>query len=250
MKKIVGCLALISTLIMACVPPSEEIKSDVVLDVKDPTIQTILDFQDRLQTDSLYPYLRSQDPTLVYLAIRAFASIQDRQTVDSIIGFLDHNNMDIRSIAAYAIGQIGDEKATSALIDNFLDKDTLDVDNVLNSNILEALGKISNEAIMTNIASVESYRPDDTLLILGQNRALYRFGLRNIKTNDATQAALKYTLDNQYPRSARLISANYLARNRDLDISLQVDDLVKTFKLESDPNIRICLLYTSDAADD
>lgn len=225
----------------SCVPPSKEVKSDVIIDMDLPEVQKLIDFQDKLTSDSLFPYLHSDDPTLQYLAIRAFASIKDKNSIDSIIPFLNDNNMDIRSIAAYALGQIGDEVATESLIESFVDQDTLDVDNILNANILEALGKISNEAIMANVASVESYRPDDTILLTGQVRSLYRFGLRNIKNQDATNTMMKYILDDTYPKEVRVMAGNYLARNTELDLVLYRDDLVRLLKREKNPHVRMCI---------
>ncbi len=225
----------------SCVPPSKKVKSDVTIDLSDPIVQKVLNFQDQLLSDSLYPFLHSDDPTLVYLAIRSFASIKEKAAKDSIIGFLDDSNMDIRAIAAYTLGQIGEESATEALIKGFIDQDTLDVDNILNAQILEALGKISNQAIMGNIASVESYRPDDTTLLLGQTRSLYRFGLRGIKNQDATKSIMKYILDDTYPLQSRVMAANYIARNKDLDLVIYRDEMLAMLKRDNNPNIRMCL---------
>ena len=53
-------LALILTLIlpMACVPPKEEILTEVNLDIKDVQLQKIYSFQDASNLDSLRPLLQ------------------------------------------------------------------------------------------------------------------------------------------------------------------------------------------------
>ncbi len=227
--------------LVSCVPPSKEIKSDVKVDLSIREQQKIVDFQDQMMVDSIWPYLKSDDPTHIYLSIRAFASLDHTAAVDSLLPFLNHPNMDIRTMTAYALGQLNQSKATEYLISNFIAEDTLDVDNTYNANILEALGKISNKSIMNNIATVESYRPDDTLLILGQNRSLYRFALRNIINQEAIQAVVKYVNDNSYPTDSRIIAANYLARNKDLDLEIHRDNLLQTLKKEKNPFIRMGL---------
>lgn len=239
MLRIGFIIGLFSLGFIACVPPTKEIKSDVTLDIKSPMAQKVIDFQDQMLTDSIFPYFNDEDPTYKFLAIRSFASSKDTRAIDSLIQFLDDPNMDIRSMSAYALGQIAEERTAEALIQGFVDQDTLNVDNMLNANILEALGKIGNEAIMANIASVESYRRDDTTLLLGQMRSLYRFGLRNIKNQDATNTAVKYVTDKAYPEPVRVMAANYLSRNKDLDLTLGRDDLIKTFKRDDNPNIRM-----------
>lgn len=225
----------------SCIPPSKEIKSDVAISILDKEVQKLLSFQDQLLSDSIYPYLHSDDPTLVYLAIRSFASVQDKKAIDSIVGFLDNPNMDVRAITAYTLGQLGEERATEPLINGFIDQDTLDVDNILNSNILEALGKISNQAIMSNVASVESYRADDTTLLIGQTRSLYRFGLRGITNQDATKAVMKYILDDTYTTKTRVMAANFIARNKDLDLDIYRDEMLRMLRKDNNPNIRMCL---------
>ena len=241
MPWIIKSFIFITIFFAACVPPSKEVNSEVKIDIKDTRVQKIIDFQDQGIIDSLIPLFSSEDANDRYLGARALASIKDNSVHPFLVSLLDDDNMKIRSIAAYALGQIGEEANTESLIEAFIDQDTLDVDNTLNAQLLEALGKISNEAIMNNIASVESYRADDTLLLLGQTRSLYRFGLNGFKSQETTNAALKYALDNQYPEEVRLMAASYLGRNNGLDISLRQGELFRQIRREEDPNIRMNL---------
>ena len=241
MPWIIKSFIFITIIFTACVPPSKEVNSEVKIDIKDTRVQKIIDFQDQGIIDSLIPLFSSEDANDRYLAARAMASIKDNSVHPLLVSLLDDENMRIRSIAAYALGQIGEESNTESLIDAFIDQDTLDVDNTLNAQLLEALGKVSNEAIMNNIASVESYRSDDTLLLLGQTRSLYRFALNGYKSPETTNAALKYALDNQYPGEVRLMAASYLGRNSGLDISLRQGELFRQIRREEDPNIRMNL---------
>ena len=48
--------------------------------------------------------------------------------------------LEVRAMAAYALGQIGSPKAETPLIAAFTAQDTLSVNNMFNRQILEALG--------------------------------------------------------------------------------------------------------------
>lgn len=241
MFRIIKSLLFASIILIACVPPSKEVNSTVNFDIKNQEVQKLIDFQDKGLIDSIKPYFYSKDANDRYLAARAAASIKSNSLSEELSQILGDSNMEIRAMAAYALGQIGDEANTEVLIEAFIDQDTLDVDNVLNAQLLEALGKISNEAIMNNIASVESYRMDDTLLLLGQTRSLYRSGLNGYKSREATNAALKYALDRQYPELVRLMASSYLGRNNGLDISHRKEELIRQIRREENSNIRMNL---------
>ena len=113
------------------------------------------------------------------MAVLAFASIKNIDSKDSLILMLQDPVMQVRAAAAYALGQTSDTKVTDRLISAFRGKDTLEVNNLCNANILEAVGKTGNLADLKALATVKTYRSTDTLLLLGQARAIFRMALRN-----------------------------------------------------------------------
>lgn len=225
----------------SCVPPTDRTSTDVAMDFSNTTIVKILDLQDRGEVDSLYPYLKDKNPTIRFNAVKAFASIKDSSTVDTIISMLKDPVLEIRTAAAYVLGQLGDGKAETPLIAAFTSKDTLSVNNIFNQQILEALGKCGTKSTLKNIASVATYRPSDNLLLLGQVRSFYRFGQRGIFDEAATNAVVSYIANRTYPDDVRINAAHYLSRFKDANISNHLESISKSFESSDNPYIKMAL---------
>ena len=149
--------------------------------------------------------------------------------------------IEVRTAAAYALGQIGNLETVDPLMNAFVNKDTSDVDNVFNSTILEAIGKTGNKSLLDALASVESYRITDTLLLLGQSRAIYRYANRGINTQKGTNRMVELASNQAYPNEVRVIAANYLARAKDIDISKSQFRIAEALIGASDPNVRMAI---------
>ncbi len=225
-----------------CVPPSDRTATNVSIGINDPTIRAIINFQDKGAIDSLYPFLSNKNPGVRYAAVKAFASIRDSKGLDSLLRMLKDPVVEIRSIAAFAIGQIGDSKAELPLISAFTTKDTLSVNNQFNQNVLEALGKCGGKTTLKNIASVVSYRPNDGYLLIGQIRALYKFGQRNIFDDAATNTAINYVSNEAYSQEIRMMAANYLSRFKEINLTAFTDKLMSQIETEDDPDVRMALV--------
>ncbi|MEY3368229.1 MAG: hypothetical protein RI973_1384 [Bacteroidota bacterium] len=238
-----------------CVPPSEENLTDIHIDFTNPQVQKLYDLQDQGLSDSLYPYFRQKDPTLRYLAVLAFASLKDTSSVDSLAKMLRDPLDDIRTAAAYSLGQTGSPRAEARLMEAFDRYDTTGMSHRFNAAILEAVGKCGTETMLENLASVSTYRPKDTLLLEGQAWGIYRFALRNMVSAKGTATMLAFATSNNYPPSVRLIGANYLARARKIDLSTADSLLAPALAREEDANIRMALVLalgktkTTKAAD-
>ena len=239
---------IISWLVMAlmitinsCVPPSNEIITDINNANSDLVYQGIYNHQDKQNIDSVLLYFNHSNPGYRLAAVNAMASIQSELSIDSLVEILGDPIIEVRTAAAYALGQIGNLETVDPLMNAFVNKDTSDVDNVFNSTILEAIGKTGNKSLLDALASVESYRITDTLLLLGQSRAIYRYANRGINTQKGTNRMVELASNQAYPNEVRVIAANYLARAKDIDISKSQFRIAEALIGASDPNVRMAI---------
>jgi len=231
--------------VMSCIP---EMPEEVNLRVREQsklwtnaTFKKIYNFQDRLLTDSLFIYLNDKDPTWRVISAKAFASVKDPKAIPALCPLLNDTVIAVREAAAFSLGQIGDISAEDCLIEAF-DPTTNDRNILkLNGIILEALGKCGSEKTMKYLGSVTSYLPKDTVLLMGQVLGLYRFGTRSLHTEEGTKRMVSMTVNNQYPTEVRLISANYLARIKNLVLDTFKNELIPQFQRERNAEIRMVL---------
>ena len=237
-------LLLLAATIFSCVPPrEEEILTDVRAgDWSDPINQKIYNFQDQLLSDSLYTYFSNPDPTYRYAAAMAFASVRDSSAVDSLGALLKDPVPQVRQAAAYALGQIGAVDGVEALLAGAFDRyDSLGLSTAVNATILEAIGKSGGEESLEYLAAVQSYRPSDTLLLLGQARGIYRFALRGITTEAGTERMIALATGPKFPKSARLIAGHYLARAARINLDTFAGILARTAPGARDADLRMAL---------
>ena len=226
----------------ACVPPSSQVSTVVQVDFSNKEQQKVYDFQDQGQVDSLLPYFRHPDPTFRYLAVSAFASLQDSTAIDSIVPLLNDPVEDVRIAATYALGQIGHRAAERHLINAFQRYDTAGVARNFNASILEAIGKCGSKSSLASLAGISTYTPKDTALLTGQAWGIYRFALRGITSSEGTALMLKYATSHQYPVQVRFVAANYLMRATNIDLLNADTDLAPAIAREEDPRVRMALV--------
>ncbi len=229
------------TLLESCVPDTSGKTTEININLSDVEIQNIYNLQDKLDVIALYKYLRSDNPSHRYLSALALGSVKDESSVDSLIVLLKDPIMEIRTAAAYSIGQIGDIKSATRLIASFKNKDTIDINNLFNCQILEAVGKTGILKDLNNMANVKTYRSTDTLLLLGQARAIYRMALRNIVSDDGTSRMVDLLYQEKIPHEIRLLAAHYLARAKDISLNNSSIRLTDLFSKERNPDIRMAL---------
>ncbi len=243
MNKCLSLLLFVGMALVACVPPEAHLPTDVRIDFTEPLQRHVYDLQDRQLSDSLYRYFHHPDPTIRYLAAQAFASIKDTAAVDSLAALLHDPVTEVRAVAAYAMGQTGNPRATPLLIAAFDRFDTAGVHALSNAAILEAVGKTGGERELELLATISTYRPTDTLLLLGQAWGIYRFALRQITHRKGTECMLRLLSDTHMPADVRMVAANYLYRARN-QLEFTDDDLkilVQHFVEDADPRIRMAL---------
>ena len=233
-------------LLSACVPPDLNKKKGsadkVTIDLTNKKVQRVYDFRDRRMADSLLVYLRSPEATIRYLAALSFASFGDSTHVSALAPLLNDEVDEVRIAAAFSLGQTGSAKAELPLIQGFVAGDSLSERQRLNAVILEAIGKCGSLSALKNIAAVTTYKPTDTLLLQGQCRSVYRFGVRKITDPAATGLMVRYVADEHIPEPARLMAAQYLARTEGVAAdSSQSVHLAAAFVRAVDPDIRMAL---------
>ena len=234
-------LALFCCLLQSCIPDTKTQITEINVSLSDSEIQKILDLQDRHDIKSLYTYFRNENPAYRYQAVLAFASIKNVESKDSLIKMMQDPVMQVRAAAAFALGQTGDTKITDRLITSFRGKDTLGVNNSFNANILEAVGQTGNLSDLKALATVKTYRSNDTLLVLGQARAIFRMALRNIICEEGTSRMVDLLYTAAIPINVKIIAAQYFARAKDLNLSLSKIRLTDIFSKERNPEIRMAL---------
>ena len=229
------------TIMSSCVPDTGNQMTDIVISMSDPEIQKITDLKDKQDLKGLYGYFRNENPSYRYQAVIAFASIKNAEANDSLVLMLQDPVMQVRSAAAFAIGQTGDSKITDRLILSFRGKDTLNVNNIFNSNVLEAVGKTGNLSDLKSLATVRTYRSTDTLLLLGQARAIFRMALRNITCDEGTSRMVDLLYTTSVPKEVKVLAAQYFGRAKDINLSLSKVRLTDIFTRERNPDIRMAL---------
>ena len=234
---ILGILFMLS----ACVPVEKKVQSPFDISISQSKIRHVFDLQNEQDKDSLVLLLTSDDPSLRYAALRAFASYQDTSVLNAIIPLLLDPQGEVRMMAAYTVGQMGSTKAEASLTAAFDGRDSARLYEQANSTILEAMGKIGNAQYLRALSTISTYQSIDTLLLLGQVRGIYRYALRDMVDPEGTATMVRYLSDASIPIPVRIVAANYLHRAKGLDLSPQADQIIANWHSESNPFLRICL---------
>jgi cyclophilin family peptidyl-prolyl cis-trans isomerase/HEAT repeat protein len=228
----------------ACLPPSPEPKDSVLLNFSDnPQAQWALHHWTKGQVDSLALGLESKWATQRYWSAKGLASCILPQKEPRLSALLRDSIREVSQMAAFAIGQQFNQDYTVDLTAAFIRKDSLSVNNLLNANILEAIGKCAPQEYLAYLAGVVSYRPSDDYLVRGQTLGIYRFGQRGIVSTEAVNRMANIAMDARYAAENRMIAANYLLRMQQVDLAPYQDLLIQAIKGTKNPDL-IALLTT------
>jgi cyclophilin family peptidyl-prolyl cis-trans isomerase/HEAT repeat protein len=235
-------LLLISvTVFTQCIPPTEEVITDINIDFKEKKLQRLYLFQDQQKSDSLFQFLRDKDPTFRYMSAMAFGSLQDARALDSLEILLQDPSDDVKVAAAYAIGQIGESASEEKLLAAFDQMDSSGVHHHSNAAILEAIGKSSTKKYLNPLSAVSTYQSTDTLLLEGQAWSIYRYALRDITSPQGTERMVALATTSEYPASVRMIASNYLYRAKKINLKDYDKIIADAFIKEDDPRVRMTL---------
>jgi cyclophilin family peptidyl-prolyl cis-trans isomerase/HEAT repeat protein len=206
----------ILAILFCCVAISFTTKEEPPNKFSDEIFVKIADYQDRRQSDSLFQFFNHESPAYRRDAVLAFGSIQDASAVEKIGVLLNDKNAEVRKAAAFALGQIGGERAFSFLYNT--PEDTLAIDE-----ILEASGKTAGQA---------SSLPVDI-----SSWGLYRLALRGLADSTAIVKAIE-CLNPNFDENVRLGAAHFFARGPQ-DISGAEEILVRTVQADKSVFVRM-----------
>jgi cyclophilin family peptidyl-prolyl cis-trans isomerase len=234
----------------SCVPPEygKEKYEGVALDFSDKQIQDIYNLQERQSADSLMLYLKHNNPTYRYAAASAFGALKNKIATDTLMQLLTDEMLDVRIASAYALGQIGDKKAELALLKTFKNRDTTGQYARLNATILEAIGKCGTATQLKNLCAIATFKKSDTLLLEGQAYGIYRFGLRDTFNAESIKKMVSFIENTTYPRNVRVVAANYLARIKSKYDTSVTNVVSRVATTEKDADVRMALAKTMGKA--
>jgi len=198
----------------ACVPPKiEEVVTDVSIDIQDSVFQKIANWQDLKKVDQLYSMLYHPNPSYRFQATRALGSMGDLVNIDTLARLFNDPVDEVRAMAAFALGQSNKSEALDMLTKAFMKADTAKQFLQSQKAILEAVGQCGDLEMLQLLSSGKNYSPtQDTALLEGQAKGIFRFGLRGMTNPQSIQRMQNILIDNDYPTSVQLIAATYLAR--------------------------------------
>lgn len=244
---------LLSLFILAfasCVPENKRALTDVNVDLQNMEIQRLINYRNAQQRDSILAFKNHDDPSLRYLVAESFASFQDPLALDHLYSLLYDPILEVRQAAAFAIGQIGKQKSQDSLLLAFRQKDTISVDNMANSTIIEAMGKTADPSFLKPLSTVSTYRSSDTLLLLGQARGIYRFMLREQIVPEGTSKMVEFITTESLDDQIRLVAAHYLARAKNIDIESFKFQISQQFIEEDNVDIKMALAIALGKTED
>lgn len=227
--------------IFSCVPASDEIPTEVEYSVNNIEVQRAYNYQDKYQLDSVMMLFSDHDPTMRFIGANALSSHESSRGVDSLIKLLQDPSPLVKQAAAYALGQQRNGKAESALLGSLQLYDSISYNNVINSTIMEAVGKLGSVANLDALATAANIKPTDNKILLGQVRGIYRYLLDGKISNRGTARMFEVVSDRSFPHDARIIAANYFSRAQDLDLEASKFQLVRVLTEEQNPDIQLAL---------
>ena len=226
-------------LVSACTQDTNKVKEIIEVNLEDPVVQLIFNYQNERKTDILLTYLTVPNPTHRYLAAMAFGSVQDTAAIKDLADLLKDDYEEVRYAAAYALGQTKNAKAATYLTEAF----RADSSRLVQAGILEAIGRCGTEEHLKHLSVTRPYPILDSILLEGQATALYRFALRGLVHKEGTTKIMNDFMANSLMSSkARFIAANYLARTKGIDLSGYENVLINNVSEEKDPNILMSLV--------
>jgi cyclophilin family peptidyl-prolyl cis-trans isomerase/HEAT repeat protein len=207
------------------------------------TIQEIFDLQDRRKPKELLVFFDHPDATYRYITAMAFASIQDttQEIINALAEATNDADEEVRYAAIYALGQSGHERAVEPLVKAFKN-DLSTASNRWNAMVLESVGKCGTEQDLAYLVKPQKYAAQDTFLFEGQSAGIYRFALRGLTSKKGTKQMVKFVSDPSYSVNTRRMSAQYLGRAKDIDLTEHKSKILKAIQSEKDDYTKMALV--------
>ncbi len=196
---------------------------------QDSILVKIYNYQDQRNAEALLAYFKSELPIYRQAAALGLASVQDSTALDALIKLLYDAKPQVRGTAAYAIGQIGKDRASSEL-HKYIKREV-----ALSARMfgLEALGKCANQEDLDFLIDLNL---EEDSLQLGQARGILRAGLKGLRTEKGT-AKMIALLESPLAQ-VREVAAYHLGRFKGAELVEFQEKLLEIFQKASNPFVR------------
>ncbi|HKL40593.1 MAG TPA: HEAT repeat domain-containing protein, partial [Cryomorphaceae bacterium] len=226
-------LAALSLLIFtSCEDPTQESEMQSLFD--DETLVKIYDAAHRGDTAALYLHSESETAAYRMAYARLMGSVLPEAAPEALEDLLMDPIPYVRLYAAFAVGQIGNEKSLPALEKAFK-KATIPE---IKAEFLEAIGKCADENAMSFLVT---YNPNTAIDESGKMWGIYRGMLKGQLMKEQLEIVVAHLKSRE--EETRLAAANVLARQKDFDLSPFAEELYQKAQAETNPEIKGTLGY-------
>lgn len=199
---------------------------------EDLTMVGIYDFANQGDTAALYSYAESETAAYRMAYARLMGSVLPEVAPEALEDLLMDPIPYVRLYAAFAIGQIGNEKSLPVL-DKAFKKATIPE---IKAEFLEAIGKCADENAMEFLVT---QNPNTAIEESGKVWGIYR-GMLNGRLKEEHLEIVAAHLNSQEDET-RLAAANILSRQKDFDLSDFAEAIYKKTLEESVPEVKATL---------
>jgi cyclophilin family peptidyl-prolyl cis-trans isomerase/HEAT repeat protein len=199
----------------------------------DPILRQIYSAGYHRNTDSLLAFFQNSEPLYRKEAALFFASGHDSTAAPKLILLLKDPDKDVRTAAAFALGQIGSLNVSPALISHAGEEKETSV----NRYVLEAIGQSASKQ---SVAFLSAFQSRDSLEEAGVSWGLYRATNRKLFSKAGSDRMAKALLpENTY--DVRHAAAYYFSQ---LDSTVQnyAQILISSVLHDPAPNVRMGIL--------
>ena len=207
----------------------------------DSIIHQMISWQEQGALDSINAYLTHPFPAYRYQAVKAYTSPTNAKQIKNVFPLLQDTIIEVAEMAAYACGQSAAMAALPYLVKTFDAVDSSGTKDLLNHNILEAVGKCGRKKELDLLSSISTYTPADSMLLLGQTRGLFRLLLKNYHSPESLGKIVELLENEANPATVRQLASYYLARGKKLDLADHAFAIKKMIINDDDPVIRAYL---------
>lgn len=226
-------LAALSLLIFAsCENPEQESGMQSLFD--DETLVKIYDAAHRGDTAALYLHSESETAAYRMAYARLMGSVLPEAAPEALEDLLMDPIPYVRLYAAFAVGQIGNEKSLPALEKAFK-KATIPE---IKAEFLEAIGKCADVNAMSFLVT---YNPNTAIEESGKMWGIYRGMLKGQLKKEQLEIVIAHLKSQE--EETRLAAANVLARQKDFGLSEFAEEIYQKAKNETNPEIKGTLGY-------
>lgn len=229
MKIFIMCMLAVSMMICSCgngtSKDTHQAGSDGQANVyNDATLRQICEYRCDGNTAELVKMFFSEYPEYRKAAISAVGCMRDSMAIVSLATLLSDPDVDIRTLAVFAIGQTCHPVAEKYLLDALSQKQP----DVVIAAILVALAKCGGVEALKTVENLDIPH-SNVVLISALSRALCLFAQRGLISVNTSQTAISILCDTTIHEKARTIAAQYFGIGA-TDFSLYTDEFVSAYR--------------------